>query len=242
MIISPDNIKEIKGIEDKMHTFKEDFIEFAISKNVLKFGQFTTKSNRISPYFFNTGEFNSGVSLKKLGEFYARTILDKDIQFDMLFGPSYKGIPLVTSIVIALAELGHDYPFAFNRKEAKDHGEGGIIVGAPLSGRVLVVDDVITAGISVGESIDLIKRYDAIPCGVVIAFDRKEKGNGELSAIQEVEQNYNIPINSIADIHDMLGYMEAKMLGSLSVKVLGGARTYENVIGRISEYHKQYGV
>ena len=186
--------------------FSQDFIAFAIQKQVLKFGEFTTKAGRLSPYFFNAGLFNDGTSLLKLGEFYAESIQKSGIQFDMLYGPAYKGITLAASIAIAYAKNGHNVPYAYNRKEAKDHGEGGLIVGAPLQGSVLIIDDVISAGTSVRESIDLITQQGATPCGVAIALDRQEKGLGELSAVQEVQANYHLPVSSIANLSDLLEY------------------------------------
>ena len=189
-----------------MSNISQDFIAFAIQKQVLKFGEFKTKAGRLSPYFFNAGLFNDGVSLLKLGEFYAETIQKSGIQFDMLYGPAYKGITLAASIAIALAKNGHNYPYAYNRKEAKDHGEGGVIVGAPLQGRVLIIDDVISAGTSVRESIDLIAQHGASACGVAIALDRQEKGLGELSAVQEVQASYQLPVCSIANLSDLLEY------------------------------------
>jgi orotate phosphoribosyltransferase len=189
-----------------MSNISQNFIAFAIEKQVLKFGEFKTKAGRLSPYFFNAGLFNDGISLLKLGEFYAETIQKSGIQFDMLYGPAYKGITLAASIAIAFAKNGHNYPYAYNRKEAKDHGEGGIIVGAPLQGRVLIIDDVISAGTSVRESIDLIAQHGASACGVAIALDRQERGLGELSAVQEVQANYKIPVCSIANLSDLLEY------------------------------------
>ncbi len=189
-----------------MSNISQDFIAFAIQKQVLKFGEFKTKAGRLSPYFFNAGLFNDGDSLLKLGEFYAETIQKSDIKFDMLYGPAYKGITLAASIAIALAKNGHNYPYAYNRKEAKDHGEGGVIVGAPLQGRILIIDDVISAGTSVRESIDLIAQYGASACGVAIALDRQEKGLGELSAVQEVQASYQLPVCSIANLSDLLEY------------------------------------
>ena len=189
-----------------MSNVSQEFIAFAIQKQVLKFGEFKTKAGRLSPYFFNAGLFNDGVSLLKLGEFYAETIQKSGIQFDMLYGPAYKGITLAASIAIALAKIGHNYPFAYNRKEAKDHGEGGLIVGAALHGRVLIIDDVISAGTSVRESIDLIAQHGANACGVAIALDRQEKGLGELSAVQEVQMSYELPVCSIANLSDLLEY------------------------------------
>ncbi len=186
----------------------QEFISFAINKKVLRFGEFKTKAGRLSPYFFNAGLFNDGESLMKLGEFYAHSILESGIQFNMLFGPAYKGITLVASIAIALAKNNHNIPFAYNRKEAKDHGEGGTIVGAPLKGNILIVDDVISAGTSVRESVELIKKEGATPCGVAIALDRQEKGNNDLSAVQEVQQHNQIPVISIAGLDDLILYLQ----------------------------------
>jgi orotate phosphoribosyltransferase len=187
----------------------QDFITFCIEQQVLKFGEFKTKAGRISPYFFNAGLFNDGDSLLKLGEFYANSIEKSGIAFDMLFGPAYKGIPLAASIAIAFAKRGRNLPYAYNRKEAKDHGEGGVVVGAPLEGRVLIIDDVISAGTSIRESVDLIQANGAIASGVSIALDRQEKGLGELSATQEVEQNNNMPVISIAKLSDLLAHIES---------------------------------
>ncbi len=193
-----------------MSDFRQEFIEFAISRNVLCFGEFRTKAGRHSPYFFNAGLFNDGDSLRKLGQFYAKAILAAKIQFDMLFGPAYKGIPLVSSIAIALAELGQNYPFCFNRKEVKDHGEGGNLVGAPLAGRVLIADDVISAGTSVRESVDYIHASGATPGGVIIALDRMERGKGALSAVQEVHQTYGMPVACIIDLENLVRYLQDK--------------------------------
>lgn len=191
-----------------MSDFTQQFIQFAIQKQVLRFGEFKTKAGRLSPYFFNAGLFNDGESLMKLGEFYAAAILKSGIRFDMLFGPAYKGITLAASIAIALARQGHNVPYAYNRKEAKDHGEGGTIVGAPLAGNVLIVDDVISAGTSVRESVDIIRNQGAAPCGVAIAIDRQERGLGELSAVQEVQRDNGIPVISIASLADLIRYLE----------------------------------
>ena len=191
-----------------MFDFRQEFIEFAINSNVLCFGEFRTKAGRMSPYFFNAGLFNDGESLRKLGQFYAKAILAAGLPFDMLFGPAYKGIPLVSATSIALAENGHNHPFCFNRKEAKDHGEGGNIVGAALAGRVLVIDDVISAGVSVRDSVNLIRAAAAIPCGVVVAIDRMERGSGTLSAVQEVRQKYHIPVTSIVDLNNIMNYIK----------------------------------
>lgn len=187
--------------------FTAQFIDFAIKKQVLRFGEFKTKAGRLSPYFFNAGLFNDGESLMRLGEFYAAAILKSGVQFDMLFGPAYKGITLAASISIALARQGHNFPYAYNRKEAKDHGEGGTIVGAPLQGRVLIVDDVISAGTSVRESVEMIKAAGAIPAGVAIAIDRQERGLGELSAVQEVEKDSGMPVINIATLADLIVYL-----------------------------------
>ncbi len=190
-----------------MSNFRLDFIRFAVQQKVLCFGEFKTKAGRLSPYFFNAGLFNDGASLRNLSQFYAQAILASEVPFDMLFGPAYKGIPLAAGTAIALAEQGNNVPYCYNRKEAKDHGEGGTTVGAALHGRVLIVDDVISAGTSVRESIALIGAAGAQPCGVVIALDRMERGQGELSAAQEVQRNYGIPVVSIATLDDLLGYL-----------------------------------
>lgn len=191
-----------------MHAYRQDFIRFTVEQKVLRFGEFQTKAGRLSPYFFNSGLFQDGAALRELCQFYAQAILASKVQFDMLFGPAYKGIPLVAGTSIALAEQGHNVPYCFNRKEAKDHGEGGTTVGAPLLGRVLIIDDVISAGTSVRESIELIRAAGATPCGVVIALDRMERGQGDLSAVQEVRRDYGIPVVSIAALDDLLGYLQ----------------------------------
>ena len=188
--------------------FTAQFIDFAIKKQVLRFGEFKTKAGRLSPYFFNAGLFNDGESLMKLGEFYAAAILKSGMQFDMLFGPAYKGITLAASISIALARQGHNFPYAYNRKEVKDHGEGGTIVGASLKGRVLIVDDVISAGTSVRESVEMIKAAGAIPAGVAIAIDRQERGLGSLSAVQEVEKDSGMPVIKIATLADLIRFLD----------------------------------
>jgi orotate phosphoribosyltransferase len=193
-----------------MSNFRQDFIRFAIQQNVLCFGEFQTKAGRLSPYFFNAGLFNDGAALRSLSQFYAQAILASEVHFDILFGPAYKGIPLVAGTAIALAEQGNNVPYCYNRKEAKDHGEGGTTVGAKLQGRVLIIDDVISAGTSVRESIELIRSAGARPCGVVIALDRLERGQGELSAAQEVQRNFDIPVISIATLDDLLGYLRAE--------------------------------
>ena len=205
-----------------MSDLSQEFIQFAVQKQVLRFGEFKTKAGRLSPYFFNAGLFNDGESLLRLGEFYARAIEESDIAFDMLFGPAYKGIPLVSSISIAFARKGRNVSFAFNRKEAKDHGEGGTIVGAPLQGNVLIIDDVISAGTSVRESVELIQGEGARPCGVAIAIDRQERGLGELSAVQEVEKTLGLAVCSIAKLENLIIYLRnqadmAQNLGAIEV-------------------------
>jgi orotate phosphoribosyltransferase len=193
-----------------MTDFKTDFLDFAIRRRVLLFGEFKTKAGRLSPYFFNAGLFNDGEALKRLGEFYAKAILDSGLAFDGLFGPAYKGIPLAAAVAIALAAQGRNVPYSYNRKEAKDHGEGGSIVGAPLKGRILIVDDVISAGTSVRESVDLIRAAGATPCGVAIALDRMERGTGELSAVQEVSRQHGLPVISIVNLDDLMGYLRGR--------------------------------
>jgi orotate phosphoribosyltransferase len=188
--------------------FRGEFVRFAVSKGVLLFGEFKTKAGRLSPYFFNAGLFNDGESLAQLGRFYATTLQEAGVPFDVLFGPAYKGIPLVAATATALARDGRNVPFSFNRKEAKDHGEGGIVVGAPLKGRVMVVDDVISAGTSVRESVDIIRRAGAELAGVVIALDRRERGQGDLSAAQEVTALFDAPVLSICTLDDVLAYLE----------------------------------
>ena len=191
-----------------MSDYKAEFVKFAIASNVLCFGEFKTKAGRMSPYFFNAGLFNDGDKLKRLGEFYAKAIIDSGIAFDVLFGPAYKGIPLAASIVVALAGMGRNIPFAFNRKEAKDHGEGGTVVGAQLQGRVLIVDDVISAGTSVRESVELIRHSGAEPAGVVIALDRMERGSGDKSAVQEVREQYDIPVVAVVTLDNLVEFLE----------------------------------
>ena len=190
--------------------FRQDFIEFSLAQDVLRFGEFKTKAGRLTPYFFNAGLFNDGAALDRLSQFYAKTILASGINIDMLYGPAYKGIPLVSATAAALARASRNLPFAFNRKEAKDHGEGGNIIGAPLAGHVMIVDDVITAGTSVRESVEIIRTAGAIPCGVVIALDRMERGSGTLSAVQEVEQNYSFPVVAVATLNDLMTFLERR--------------------------------
>ncbi|GHT95352.1 orotate phosphoribosyltransferase [Betaproteobacteria bacterium] len=189
-------------------SFRLSFIEFAVERQILRFGEFKTKAGRLSPYFFNAGLFNDGEAMRRLSRFYADAILASGLEFDMLFGAAYKGIPLVTGIAMTLAESGRNLPFAYNRKEAKDHGEGGALVGAPLMGRVLVIDDVISAGTSVRESVNIIRAAGAVPAGVAIALDRMERGQGSLSAVQEVEQNYGLPVLAVATLEDLLDFLQ----------------------------------
>jgi len=213
-----------------MLDYQRDFIEFAIEQNVLRFGEFTLKSGRTSPYFFNAGLFNSGRALARLGEFYAAAIANAGIEFDVLLGPAYKGIPLAATTAVAMAnQYDRDVPYVFNRKEAKDHGEGGNLVGAPLEGRVMIIDDVITAGTAIREVMTIIEQAQATPASVVIALNRQEKGKGELSAIQEVERDYNMPVTSIVSLNDLIEYLEEK----------GGM---EQELAAIRAYREQYGV
>jgi len=194
-----------------MIDYKKQFIDLAIECEVLRFGEFTLKSGRLSPYFFNAGLFNTGAALAKLGESYAAALMENKAQYDVLFGPAYKGIPLAAAIAVTLAtKYGQDKPYAFNRKETKDHGEGGNIVGACLAGDVLIVDDVITAGTAIREAVDIISDAGAKTSAVLIALDRQEKGKGELSAIQEVQQDYGIDVYSIITMHDLIVYLEAQ--------------------------------
>ena len=191
-----------------MQAYQRDFIRFAIERGVLRFGQYTLKSGRISPYFFNAGLFDSGLALAQLGRFYAAAVVDSGIDFDVLFGPAYKGIPLAATTAVALAEHHQrDMPWCFNRKEAKDHGEGGTLVGAPLAGRVLIIDDVITAGTAIREVMQIIQAQGAQAAGVLIALNRQERGKGELSAIQEVERDYGMPVVSIVSLEQVLEYL-----------------------------------
>jgi orotate phosphoribosyltransferase len=212
-----------------MRDYQKDFIDFALRHKVLRFGQFELKSGRLSPYFFNTGLFNSGVALGRLGEFYARAIVASGIEFDLIFGPAYKGIPLGAAISIAFANhFDRDIPFAFNRKERKDHGEGGTTFGAPLKGRVLIVDDVISAGTSVGESMAIIKNENAAAAGVMISLDRQERGSGDLSAVDDVMQRYEIPVHSLVTLVNIVEYLE-------------GSGDWKAEIERIIGYRSQYG-
>ncbi len=212
-----------------MQNYKSRFIELALAKGNLRFGQFTLKSGRVSPYFFNAGGFDDGASLAGLAQCYADAIQDSGVAFDMLFGPAYKGIPLAAATVVALhLHHGRNLPFAFNRKEAKDHGEGGVIVGAPLAGRVLIIDDVISAGTSVRESVGIIRAAGAEPAGIAIALDRQERGNGERSAAQEIKQEYGIPCIAIAGLDDLIRH-------------LGQRRGAQVDVEAMEEYRKRYG-
>ncbi|QGM81247.1 orotate phosphoribosyltransferase [Otariodibacter oris] len=213
-----------------MQSYKHDFIEFCLSRNVLKFGEFTLKSGRISPYFFNAGLFYTGQDLAKLGEFYAQAIQTSGIEFDVLFGPAYKGIPIATTVAVALAnQFDIDKPCCFNRKEAKDHGEGGNLIGSALQGNILLVDDVITAGTAIRESMEIINANKANLAGVLIALNRKEKGKGDLSAIQEVERDYQCQVFSIIDFDDLLQFIEK-------------SPQYAPYLPKMKAYREQYGV
>jgi orotate phosphoribosyltransferase len=204
-----------------LENLRQQFIAFSVDAGVLRFGEFITKAGRTSPYFFNAGLFNDGATLGRLADFYAQTLIDSGVEFDMLFGPAYKGITLASATAVALAAKGRNVPFAYNRKEAKDHGEGGTIVGAPLKGRVVIIDDVISAGTSVRESVDLIRAAGATPAAVLIALDRMERSgpDGALSAnsaVQEVGAAYGMPVVSIANLNDLLGYISAGSNGELA--------------------------
>jgi orotate phosphoribosyltransferase len=193
-----------------MTDFRQQFLAFALARGVLRFGEFVTKAGRRTPYFFNAGLFDDGDALRRLGHFYAEALLASRVPCDQLFGPAYKGITLAAATAIALAEKGHNLPFSYNRKEAKDHGEGGTIVGAKLAGRVMIVDDVITDGGAKREAIDLIRAEGATPAGVLIAFDRMEKGRGELSAVQELARDYGLPVIAIATLDDLMRFIAAE--------------------------------
>jgi orotate phosphoribosyltransferase len=213
-----------------MQDYQKEFLDFAIDIGVLRFGEFTLKSGRVSPYFFNSGLFNTGVSLARLGRYYAQAVVDSGIEFDMIYGPAYKGIPLASALAIALADRhDRDVAYCFNRKEAKDHGEGGVIVGAPLAGRVLIIDDVISAGTSVRESVEIINAAGAQPAGVVIALDRQERGKGETSAIQEVERDYGLKVASIVGLNNLVEYLD-------------GQDGQAEALAAIQGYRSEYGV
>lgn len=213
-----------------MHAYQRDFIDFALKLGVLRFGEFELKSGRISPYFFNAGLFNTGKALAKLGQFYAAAIEESSVDYDVMLGPAYKGIPLVSTTCVALAnDYGRDIPYVFNRKEAKDHGEGGNLVGSELTGNVLIIDDVISAGTAIREVMALIKQHKATPVGVAIALDRQEKGTGELSAIQQVEQDFGMTVINIITLSDLVEYLEEK-------------GTFSDQLKAIAAYRAQYGV
>jgi orotate phosphoribosyltransferase len=209
--------------------FRHDFIRFVIAQKVLAFGEFKTKAGRMSPYFFNAGLFHDGLALKQLAQFYAKAIIDSGVEFDMLFGPAYKGIPLAAAVAIAFADAGRNVNYSFNRKEEKDHGEGGSVIGAKLAGRVLIIDDVISAGTSVRESVAIIQAAGATPCGVAIALDRMERGTGALSATQEVERYYSMPVVSIANLDDLVEFLKTD--AALSAH-----------LNPVNAYREQYGV
>ncbi len=213
-----------------MKPYQQEFLDFAIGQGVLRFGEFTLKSGRISPYFFNAGLFQTGSALSRLGKFYAQAIVDSGLEFDMLFGPAYKGIPLAAVTAVALYEHhGKDYPYAFNRKEAKDHGEGGTIVGAPLQGRVLAIDDVMTAGTAIRESAAIVAGQGAALAGVAISLDRQERGKGEQSAVQEVEALYGISVISIVGLREVISHV-------------GGSLHDADLLAKVQAYRDQYGV
>tara|TARA_R110000772_G_scaffold218056_1_gene328680 strand:+ start:555 stop:1202 length:648 start_codon:yes stop_codon:yes gene_type:complete len=215
-----------------MKHFQTQFLDFVTSEEILRFGEFTLKSGRKSPYFFNAGLFNSGASLAQVGRTYAAAIADSNIDFDVLLGPAYKGIPLVSSTAIALSQdFGINKPYCFNRKETKDHGEGGNFVGAPLKGKVLIIDDVITAGTAIREVMDLIEDAGAEAAGVVVALDRQEKGQGALSAIQEIETDFDIPILSIINLQQIMDYLSAKEDAS-----------YADYLQLLKAYQEVYGI
>lgn len=213
-----------------MENYKQQFIEFALARQVLKFGEFTLKSGRVSPYFFNAGLFNQGADLTRLGEFYAAALQDADLQYDMIFGPAYKGIPIATAVSIALFNrFDINKPVCFNRKETKDHGEGGNLIGSPLRGKVLLVDDVITAGTAIRESMQIIQANEAQLSAVLIALNRQERGNGELSAIQEVERDYQCDVLSIIDFSDLMAFIETQP-------------EYQQYLPAMRAYREQYGI
>ncbi len=205
------------------------FIDLAIKKRVLQFGEFTTKAGRKSPYFFNLGNFNDGESLKELGQYYAQLIIDSNFEFDILFGPAYKGIPLVTAIAIALTEHNINVPYCFNRKEIKDHGEGGLIIGSKIKGKVLIIDDVISAGTSINEAMSIINHHDGQASGIVIAIDRQEKGSGQSSATQDVSEKFDVPTVSIITLQNIIEYLASK-------------NGYEKELHAIEKYQNEFGI
>ncbi len=224
------NDTEPETQSNKMRAYKREFLELSLELGVLRFGEFTLKSGRISPYFFNAGLFNTGYAAAKLGRYYASAIADSEIEFDMLFGPAYKGIPLAVLAASALAEHHDlDVPYAFNRKEAKAHGEGGSIIGAPLSGRVLIVDDVITAGTAAREAQQIVSSAGADAAGLVISLDRQELGRDSRSAVQEVEQTLRIPVTSIVQLEDLIDMLEE-------------SDEYNEFLTPVTEYRKKYGI
>lgn len=213
-----------------MQEYQREFIQFAIEKGVLRFGEFTLKSGRVSPYFFNAGLFNTGLAISRLGQFYATAIIESGLEFDVLFGPAYKGVPLAVATAISLAEdYEMDCPWCFNRKEAKDHGEGGVLVGAPLNGDVLLIDDVITAGTAIREVMQIVQNHKAITAGVIIALDRQEKGKGDMSAIQEVESDFRMPVLSIVTLDMVLQYLSED-------------QSLKQYLPAVRDYREQYGV
>ena len=219
-----------------MSKLQQEFIQFSVNAGVLRFGEFITKAGRKSPYFFNAGLFNDGATLGKLADFYAQALLDSGIEFDMLFGPAYKGITLVAATSVALANKGRNAPFAYNRKEAKDHGEGGNTVGAPLQGRVVIIDDVISAGTSVGESVEIIRAAGATPCAVLIALDRMERSGKDdalsaNSAVQEVGKLYNMPVIPIANLNDLMGYLSGRGAGAELAQYRDAVAAYRTKYG-----------
>lgn len=212
--------------------FQREFLKFALEIKAIRFGEFTLKSGRISPYFFNAGLFNSGAKLAKLGKFYAQAAIESGIEFDMVYGPAYKGIPLAAAFSIALAEhFKRDIPYAFNRKEAKTHAEGGIIVGAPLSGKVLIIDDVISAGLSVKEAVEIIKAHGASPVGVLIALDRQERGAGKVSAVNEIEENCKLKVHNIISLDVLKEFLAGLDKSDTSAKNLEAIEKYQQQYG-----------
>ena len=229
-------MRNISVMTSNQENFKNEFITFALDAKVLAFGEFKTKAGRLSPYFFNAGGFNDGALLKALGEFYAKALINSGLEFDMLFGPAYKGITLAATTAVALASMGKAVPFCFNRKEAKDHGEGGFLVGAPLKGRVVIIDDVISAGTSVRESVEIIRQAGATPSAVLIALDRMERsGNatdvGDSSAVQNVEKEFGMPVVSIANLASLMSFLESSQSADL-----------QKHLPKVQAYRDQYGI